>query len=405
MSDAVSRRRWAVAALLFLATMLNYLDRQVLSVTAPVLRQTFGMTAQQYSGVVFAFLLAYTLGQSLAGRFMDAVGARRGMGAAMLWWSAAGALHAAASSLFQLSVFRFLLGMGEAGNWPGAVKTVQQWFPPRERAFAMGVFNSGSAIGAVAAPPLIAFLTLRYSWRWAFLLTGALGLLWVFPWLAVNRAPVAAETTDAALRPHWRELLRDRRVQGLMLARFFCDPVWWFYVFWLPDYLSRARGFSLAMIGLFAWVPFLAADLGNLAGGWASGRLVRAGFETTRARMMVMGASAAAMALGVIAAYMPGAAAAIAVVSAVTFGYSAWAANVLTLPADLFGRERVGAATGLTGTAAGLGGMLNTVAVGWLVDHWSYKPAFAVATVLPVAAFAALALLVRPAARIEENTL
>jgi ACS family hexuronate transporter-like MFS transporter len=376
-----------MAAILFLATALNYLDRQVLSVTAPVLRRDLGMDAVAYSRIVFCFLLAYTIMQAIAGKALDHTGAKLGLAVSMIWWSAALMLHAAARSMVQLGVFRFLLGVGEAGNWPASVKAVRNAFPVEERALAVGFFNSGSAVGAVGAPPLIAWLTLQFSWRAAFAVTGALGFLWLIPWLFLgpSAGPQEAGEPDTGGRT-WRSLLRERAVWGLLLARFFCDSVWWFYVFWFPDYLSRARGFSLAMIGATAWLPFLSAGLGNLCGGWLSGRLLSSGRDAVTARKQVMAASALVMAAGVTAVFTPTAFAAIAIVSVTTFAYSCWATNVLTLPSDLLPAGAIASVVGLTGTAAGAGGMLSTLAVGWTVEHFSYSAVFAGAAVAPLCA-------------------
>jgi MFS transporter, ACS family, hexuronate transporter len=408
--------RWLVAGLLFAATVINYVDRQVLSVTAPVLREQFGMTNTDYSRVIFAFLLAYTVMQGASGRLIDRLGTRAGFALCIAWWSAAGMLHAAARSAWQLGLFRFLLGAGEAGNWPAAVKAVAEWFPPRERAFAVGLFNSGSAVGAVVAPPLVTWLTLKFSWQAAFLLTGLLGFVWLAAWLLVYRAPERhpriterelklieagrqerEAESSAALR--WLDLLKYRQVWGLMLARMLADPVWWFYVFWLPEYLKTGRGFTLAMIGYFAWIPFLAADVGNFVGGGLSGWLVRRGVAVTAARKAVMAGSAAVMTLGVFAVSTPSAAASIALISLVTLAYSSWAANILSLPADIFPARVVASVVGLSGAAAGAGGMLFTLLTGWMLDRFSYTPVFAAAAVMPVAAALLIARLISPLER------
>jgi ACS family hexuronate transporter-like MFS transporter len=335
----MSARRWWIAGLLFLATAINYLDRQALSVTAPVLRREFGLTATDYSRVVACFLAAYTVCQAVAGRLMDRFGPRLGLLAAMLWWSLAGAAHSLARDALSLACFRLLLGIGEAGNFPGSVKAVERWFPQPERAFAVGLFNSGSSLGALVALPLITAITLAWGWQSAFLAMGAAGLLWSVPWLLVYRAEPAGHAKSAALARAvpTRRLLGERAVWSLMLARFFCDPVWWFYVFWLPDYLAKARGLSLASIGAVGWAPFLAAGIGSLFGGWASGRLVRAGVPAPRARFLVM------------------------------------AASVVTMCA---------------------GGTLVTLGIGILVDRFGYESAFAFPALLPLFALAPVAALV-----------
>jgi MFS transporter, ACS family, hexuronate transporter len=225
-------QRWSIATLLFIATLINYIDRQTLSVLAPVLRDEFQLTNTDYSRIVFAFLLAYMIMQTGSGRLMDWMGTKKGFSLTICWWSAAAMLHAATTSALNLGAFRFLLGLGQAGNWPGGVKAVSEWFPPKERAFAIGFWNSGSTFGAVIAPPLVAWIALQWGWRNAFLVTGALGFLWVAAWLAMYGKPVRTWEEHALKeRIRWRDLLRLRQVWGLVLARMLADPVWWFYVF------------------------------------------------------------------------------------------------------------------------------------------------------------------------------
>ena len=399
----MSHLRWWIAGLLFLATLINYVDRQCLSVLAPVLRDEFAMSNTDYARVVSAFMLAYIIGQTASGRLMDWLGTRAGFALCMIWWSAAAMLHGLARSALHLGVFRFLLGLAQAGNWPGGVKAVSEWFPLRERAFAVGLFNSGSTMGAMVAPPLVAALALAFGWRPAFMITGATGFLWLVAWLAIYRAPErhpwlspqefeliqsgrAATTVARSVR--WVSLLRQKPVWGLVLGRMLADPVWWFYVFWLPEYLKRERQFSLAMIGYFAWIPFLAAVLGCLAGGAVSGRLVQRGYDTIRARKAVMLACALLMMSGIPAVTVPGAWAAIALISVATFAYQAWGSNILTLPADLFPPAVVASVSGLSGTGAATGGMAFTLLTGYLVDRFSYTPVFVAAGLMPLAAFA-----------------
>jgi MFS transporter, ACS family, hexuronate transporter len=386
----MTHTKWWVATLLFLATVINYVDRQTLSVLAPELRARFHMSNTDYSHVIFAFLLAYMLMQSGSGRLMDKLGTRRGFSLTIAWWSVAAVLHAAANSALAFGSFRFLLGLGEAGNWPGGVKVVSEWFPPKERAFAIGFFNSGSTLGAVFAPPVVAWVALHWGWRQAFVLTGSLGFLWLLLWLTTYRSPtqpVEQESSQPA-PAKWKDLLRYRQVWALVLGRMLADPVWWFYVFWLPDYLRQARHFTLAEIGYFAWIPFLTAGLGNLLGGWLSGHLIRRGVGILRARKIVMGASAVAMMAGIPAVQAPGATAALVLISTVTMAYSVWAANVLTLPADMFPQQVVASISGLSGTGAALGGMMFTLLIGAVVDRLSYTPVFVMAGLMPLAAAA-----------------
>lgn len=403
MPPQIKHLRWWIAGLLLAATVINYLDRQTLSVLAPLLRDLFGMSNTDYSRIVFAFMLAYTFMQSGSGRILDWLGTRRGFSLTILWWSVAAMLHAAAGSALHFGACRFLLGLGEAGNWPGGVKAVSEWFPARERAFAIGLFNSGSCLGAVVAPPLVTWIALTWGWRAAFLLTGALGFLWLIAWRAIYRparehpwvtsqerahifsdAGAAENLADRKFR--WIDLLRYRQAWGLVLARMLADPVWWFYVFWLPEYLRREREFSLAMIGYFAWIPFLTADAGNFVGGGLSSWLVKRGWPVLKARKVVMFGSAAVMVVGLPAVLASSPVAAVALISVATLAYSSWAANVLTLPADLFPRSIVASVSGLSGTGAGIGGMTFMLVVGVVVDRFSYVPVFTAAALMPLAA-------------------
>jgi ACS family hexuronate transporter-like MFS transporter len=395
--------RWWIAGLLFLATVINYVDRQTLSVLAPVLREQFRMSNTDYSRIVFAFLLAYTFMQSGSGRLMDWLGTRRGFSLTIAWWSVAAMLHATANSILHFGIFRFLLGLGEAGNWPGGVKTVSEWFPTKERAFAVGLFNSGSCFGAVLAPPLVAWMALHWSWRMAFLCTGSLGFLWLGLWLILYRLPRDHPWITREEREHicpnaglsrpakresirWLDLFQYKQVWGLVLARMLTDPVWWFYAFWLPEYLKSERHFNLAMIGYFGWIPFLTADAGNFVGGGLSSYLVRRGWRVLAARKTTMFGSAAVMLVGIPAVLTGSPALALALISVATLAYSSWATNILTLPADLFPNEVVASVSGLSGTGAGIGGMIFTLMTGVVVDRFSYVPVFTAAAVLPLVA-------------------
>jgi MFS transporter, ACS family, hexuronate transporter len=385
--DTASRRRWAICGLLFAATFLNYLDREVLSVVSPVLRLQFHLTATAYSHLLTAFLLGYTVLQAYAGRAIDWMGARRGLLLAMLWWSGAGLLAGFARGPYQLGACLFLMGVGESANWPAAVKTTQQWFAPKQRGIAVAIFNCGSAAGAVAAPIVITVLTLRYSWRAAFAASGALGLLWVLPWLITFRRERHAVAGEASLEgpgPSWFDTLRKRNTLALMGARFLADPLWIFFVFWLPDYLNRSRHFSMARIGATAWLPFLTAGLGNLAGGALSSSLMHRGVRARSARVRVMAVSAVLMLSGVSISFLSSPAMMLAAISLITFAYSCWAANILTLPADLFGGGEIATVIGLTGTAAGCGSMLVMLLVGILVDHVSYLPVLIGISCMPI---------------------
>jgi len=375
--------------MLFLATVINYLDRQALSILAPELRDRFHMTNVDYSRILFTFLLAYLIMQGVSGRLMDWLGTRRGFSFTIAWWSAAAMLHAFATSARSFGACRFLLGMGEAGNWPGGVKVVSEWFPGRERAFAIGLFNSGSTLGAVIAPPLVVAIAARWGWQAAFVATGAVGFAWLALWLATVRPPQHPPEDGLpipATRRRWRDLLRHREVWALVGGRLLSDPVWWFYVFWLPEYLRRVRNFTLIEIGYFAWIPFLTAGVGNVAGGIASGWMIRRRWDTLTARKSVMAVSAFAMLSGIPAVLAADAWVSLCWISVVTFFYSMWSANMLTLPADLFPQHEVASVSGLSGSGAALGGMCFNLLVGSIVDRFSYVPVFVLAGLMPLAA-------------------
>lgn len=396
-------------------TVINYIDRQTLSVLAPTIRETFGMSNSSYSRVVTMFLLGYTISQALSGKILDRIGTRLGFMLFVGIWTVASMLHATARSVAQLSAFRFILGIGEAGNWPGAAKAVAEWFPVRERAFGMAIFNSGASVGAVVAPPMIVYVALTYGWRKAFFIGAGLSALVMIAWfffyhipaehprlsdgerahILSDQAPVDA-TTAASRRP-WLELFRHRQVWAVVTARFFSDPIWWFLISWLPNYLKSERGFSLALIGMLAWIPFLFADLGNLSGGAASSLLIRNGWPVDRARKSVLILSSVLVPLGVLTVVNASSdTMAIAGISLIAFGFQSWIVNIHTIPSDCFPRQDVGSVFGIGGTAAGIASMLFTLLVGYLVDTFSYRPVFLIVGLMaPVAALLFLAIMRR----------
>jgi ACS family hexuronate transporter-like MFS transporter len=382
--------RWWIIGLVFLATLINYLDRLTVSVLAPVITRELRLSNFEYASLGTAFLLAYTISQGLSGRLYDRIGTRRGFAFSITLWSAAAMAHAFARGLGSLSIFRFLLGLGEAGNWPGAAKAIAEWFPVRERAFAMAIFNSGAAIGSIIAPPAIIWMQFRYGWQATFLITGALGFCWLAIWLIFYQTPDrhrwltreeaalirAGQPTGqiATAAPRWAELLKYRQVWGIIVARLLVDPVWWLYLTWLPLYLSQARGFSLRDIGYFAWVPYLAADAGSLTGGWLSGHLIARGWRVESARRAVIAGAALLMPAGILAAR--------ALIGVVLFGFQVWINNVQTLPSDYFPDSAVASVAGLGGVGAGIGSMIFILTTGWVVDHFSYTPILTAAGVL-----------------------
>jgi MFS transporter, ACS family, hexuronate transporter len=377
--------RWLILGLLFLSTVINYVDRQALSVLLPTLRTELDLSSADYGIITTVFLTAYTIAQIPAGMWIDKVGTRLGFCVSIIGWSLAAILHALASGPLSLGLFRGLLGVTEAGNWPAGTKAVAQWFPQKRRALAMAVFDSGSALGAIAAPPVVALLALQFGWRAAFVVTGIFGFAWLAGWLVVYHAPqnhpwlsaedramVLAEVgpvpQSAGFTAPLRRIIRTRALWGLMATRMVATPVWWFYVFWLPDYLNKGRGFSLMEIGLYGWIPYLTVDLGKMSGGALSDWLLARGRSATFARKSVMLVGALAMMSGIQVAGAPNAAAAIAWVCVATFGFGMWSANILALHADIFPAETMGTAVGATLMAASLGGAIFTYGVGQVVD-------------------------------------
>jgi ACS family hexuronate transporter-like MFS transporter len=390
-APAIHGLRWYIIGMICLLTIINYIDRMTLSVLAPTIMSDFGMNNVDYSRVVTTFLVAYTISQALSGKVLDRIGTRVGFMLFVGIWITASMLHSLAGGILALAAFRFLLGIGEAGNWPGAAKAVAEWFPTKERAFAMAIFNSGASIGAVVAPPLIVYVALHFGWRKAFFIGASLALIVMVIWYFLYRVPtehkrLSKEEHNYILsdqpvitgqpRP-WLSLFGHRQVRALIAARFFTDPIWWFLISWLPNYLKNERGFSLALIGLFAWIPFLFADIGNLSGGGASSLLIRKGWSVDRARKTVMITSALLIPVGVFAVVSTRSdAVAIAAISVIAFAFQSWIVNVLTLPSDCFPRQDVGSVAGIGGMAAGIASILFTLLVGWIGDNFSYTPVY-----------------------------
>jgi ACS family hexuronate transporter-like MFS transporter len=362
-------------SLAFLATVINYLDRQTLSVVAPLLLDRFHMSSIDYSRVVSAFLLAYTVANGLSGPLIDRLGTRSGYALCMAWWSLSSLLHVFSRGALSLGVFRFLLGMGEAGNWPAGVKVVAEWFPERERALASGIFNSGSSIGAILAPPLVAFIVLQLGWQAAFLATGALGFVWLAAWLLIYQTPPGAIEIARPPQPAL-QLLRMRFVWSFTLSKVFLDPAWYFYVFWFPEYLKQVHRFNLAAIGRYAWIPFFIAALGNLLAGGLSAAFLRRGIPTAVARKLGVTLCALLMLLSIPAVLSPSPWIAMACIAVAMAGYTGANSTTLALTADAFPKESVASVWGLASMGAGFGGMLFTLIAGWVIQHFSYTPVF-----------------------------
>jgi ACS family hexuronate transporter-like MFS transporter len=396
----ISGLRWVIVGMIFLATLINYIDRLTVTTLAPKITEDLRLTNTQFGEIATWFLLAYTISQALSGKLYDGIGIKRGFTVSIIVWSLAAISHAWSVGLRSLSACRFMLGLGEAGNWPGAAKTVTEWFPARQRAFAMAIFNSGAALGSVVAPPLIVGLYGWFGhWQPVFVVTGLLGFAWLAVWWLVYDKPEThkwlsktefaiikegeSESNGAGERQlGWLELLKYRQTWALVVPRVLVDPIWWLYITWLPLFLYQVHGFDLKQIGYFAWVPYVAADAGSLFGGWLTGFLIGRGWTVNAARKSVIAFAGLLMSAGIGAAYTSNPMAALALIGVVLFGFQAWINNVQTLPSDLFPTKAVGTVAGLGGMGAGIGSMIFVLSTGWVVDNFSYTPVLVTASVL-----------------------
>lgn len=405
--------RWYIAALLFTATVINYVDRQALSIAAPVLTKELNLSPVEYANILQAFLYAYTVMYLVSGILVDKWGTRLSVSVFMVWWSASNVLHAFARTAFQLGFFRFLLGVGEPGNFMAATKATSEWYPPGERGFVNGLVNAGAAVGAIISAPLVVWIYVHYGWRSAFVITGCLGFVWLIAWLALYRSPehhpfitsqelalVKAESAAAAVpaqgRTRWVDLLKLPETWGLFLSRFISDPVWWFYLFWLPKYLVEQRGFTMVEMGMLAWLPYLTADLGSILGGLASGWLIRRKWEIVSSRLACMAFFASLMPLSVVIAFTDSIPIAMTVICIVTFGHMGWKTNQMTLTNDLYPKQVVGSISGMFSFGNGLGGALFTGATGLLVQHFGYSTVFVILGFLHPLSFVIIRSLIKP---------
>ena len=401
--------RWRICALLLAATTINYIDRQVLGVLAPFLQERMAWSEIDYGHIVSAFQAAYALGLLCAGAVIDRFGTRIGYALAMGMWSVAAMSHALAVGVAGFAAARFALGLGEAGNFPAAIKTVAEWFPRRERALAAGIFNSGSNIGAIVAPLFVPLVAARWGWQAAFLCTGALSALWLIIWLRWYRRPEqhpALSATELAFirddappppaaRARWLELLAHRQTWAVAAAKFITDPIWWFFLFWLPKFLHSEYGLSLLGIGPPLIVIFVAADVGSIGGGWLAGRLIRRGWSVNRARKSAMLLCAFAVVPIVFAAKADNLWLAVALIGLAAAAHQGWSANVFTLASDMFPNHAVASVVGIGGFAGAVGGMLIANVIGFLLQTTgSYVPVFVLAASAYLCALALVHLLV-----------
>jgi ACS family hexuronate transporter-like MFS transporter len=421
------RHRWWIGGLLFASTVINYIDRQTLSVLGPTLKTEFTWTNQDFALVIIAFRMAYAVTQTLAGRLLDRLGTRNGLTISVLWYSTIACLTSLATGLRSFCAFRFLLGAGEAANWPGATKAVSEWFPRRERGWAVALFDSGSSVGAAVAPALVLFLVVRFGgWRPAFLLTGLLGFLWVAVWrrnyhppethpavsederrmILADHAEERAEATPEgpAVPATYGELLSLPQTWGAIASRALTDPVWFMITDWFAIYLV-AKGFRLQDTAAGFWVPFLASDLGNFFGGGLSSHLIRRGWPVGRARKAVIVGGAVGVLALIPAAFLSGFSTLVTCFAVATFSYAAMSTMALSLPADLYQSRAVATVSGMGGTGAGLGTIGSTYLIGLIADRFSFTPILVVASLVPLSAAVLVLVLVRNTARSGQGVL
>jgi ACS family hexuronate transporter-like MFS transporter len=423
----IGRFRWVICALLFFAATINYVDRQVIGILKPTLQKEFGWSEIDYADIIFAFQLAYAIAFLFAGRMIDKLGTKKGFTIALVIWSLAAMAHAEApvygpavaavlaavgltysASVAGFIFARLLLGFGEAGNFPAAIKVTAEWFPKRERAFATGLFNSGTNIGALLTPLVVPPITILWGWYWAFVITGALGLLWLAFWIPLYGPPdshprvgeaelahIKSDPPDPPVHIPWIQLLRYRQTWAFALGKFLTDPVWWLYLFWIPDFLGRNYGIDLKTIGPPLIVIYLVADIGSIGGGWLSSRLLKLGWSVNAGRKTAMFVCAAAVLPMAFASKATDLWAAVALVSLAASAHQGWSANLFTLTSDMFPRQAVGSVVGLGGFAGAVGGMLIAKITGYILQTTgSYVPIFFMAAFAYLFALAVIHVLV-----------
>jgi len=404
MQSAPGNYRWRICALLFAATTINYIDRQALGVLAPDLGRIIGWNEIQYSYLVASFQAAYAIGLVCAGAVIDRVGTRIGYALAISIWSLAAMSHALVHTVLGFGAARFLLGLGEAGNFPAAIKTVAEWFPQRERALATGIFNAGSNIGAIIAALMVPLVAGAWGWRYAFLVTGVLSALWLVLWLTVYRPPaqhsalssaefayIRTDPTESAAKIPWAQLFRHRQTWAFVVAKFMTDPIWWFFLFWLPKYLNAEYGLTLTRLGAPLIAVYCMADVGSVAGGWLAARFIRLGWPLNRARKTAMLVCALAVVPIVFVSMAHQLWVAVVLIGLATAGHQGWSANLFTLTSDLFPQRAVASVVGLGGFAGAVGGMMISTFIGLLLQTTgSYFSVFVMAGSVYLLALAAV---------------
>lgn len=388
----MTRHRWAICALLFFATTINYVDRQVIGILKPTLSAEFGWSETDYADIVFWFQAAYALGLLLVGRLIDRVGVKWGYALAVAVWSLFGMAHAAAYSIATFAMARFGLGLGEAGNFPAAVRATADWFPKKERAFATGIFNSGSNVGAILTPLLVPIIVidLALGWQGAFIITGALGFLWIIAWWLIYREPednvrvnaaelahIRSDPVEATTPIRWAELLKHRQTWAFALGKFLTDPIWWFFLFWLPDFFGKNYGLDLKTFGPALIAIYLLADVGSIAGGWFSSFLIKRGWSVNAGRKTAMLLCAICVLPVSLAIYAENLVIAVGIIGLAAAAHQGWSANLFTLASDLMPRRAVASVVGLGGMAGAVGGMMMAKYAGYVLENvGSYTPIF-----------------------------
>jgi MFS transporter, ACS family, hexuronate transporter len=391
--------RWTICALLFVATTINYIDRQVLGILAPTLQRELQWSEADYGDIVSWFSFAYAFGFLAAGRLLDWIGVRRGLAAAVVAWSLAAIGHAFARTAAGFSFARAMLGLGESAIFPGSIKTVAEWFPQKERALATGIFNAGTNTGAILTPLLVPWITLRWGWQWAFIATGMLGFVWLFLWLALYRNPEASGTSGDAsaheTKIRWIRLFGYRQTWAFMVGKLMADPIWWFYLFWLPKFLDAKYDVKLAQIALPIIVIYLIADVGSVGGGWLSSALIKRGWSVNRARKTTMLAMALLIVPTTFASQAPSMWSAVVIVGVAAAAHQAWSANVYTLASDMFPTSAVGSVVGIGAFAGAMGGVIFQRITGRVLEATgsNYAPIFVVCGLAYVTAWAIIHLL------------
>jgi ACS family hexuronate transporter-like MFS transporter len=413
----ISNLRWWIGGLLFASTVINYIDRQTLSVLAPYLKLQYGWNNQNFATIVIAFRVAYSVGQTVAGRLIDRIGTRKGLTITVIWYSIAAMLTSLAGGLRSFAFFRFLLGAGESANWPAATKAVAEWFPKKERGWAVALFDSGSSIGGAVAPLLVIGLYKYFGgWRPAFVITGTLGFLWLIAWRMLYYPPelhprIGAAEREMILRDRveldqqdqplkqqtkWRELIRLRQTWAVIAARTMTDPVWFFITDWFAIYLVT-KGINPEQALLAFWIPFVAADLGNFFGGGVSSWLIRRGWPVIKARKAVVVFGGLGMTLLIPTIFTSSLLALAGLFAVSTFAYAAFSTMALVLPSDLYRSESVATVSGMSGTGAGLGTIVSTFLIGYVSDHYSFEPILITASFIPFVGMILVLILIKPA--------